>query len=336
MPKIVRFHRTGDADVLQLDELPVPSAAGHDVVIDVHAFGLNRAEIMFRRGLYPQYAPELPSTLGYEASGIVRAIGPQVTSVKVGDRVSTVPSFKMGYYWTYGEVARVPEHAVMPLPTNLSWAEGAAIWMPYMTVWGAFVEYGKLARGETVVIRAASSSVGVAAMQMARQLGAITIAVTRDDSKRAFIAGFSPDHIVTSKGGHMAAQILALTDGRGADFVFDPVAGPELVQLAEATRYHGRIFVYGRLGGEPSLFPVALSLAKGLTVRGYSLFEVINFPDLFACGKAAVAAGVAAGIYRPAVDRVFALEEIVAAHQHMEANGQQGKIVVAVPQKSGS
>lgn len=135
MPRIVRFHATGDAGVLRLDELPMPVAAGDDVVIEVRAFGLNRAETMFRRGLYPQYEPVLPCALGYEASGIVVAVGPAVTSVKVGARVSTIPSFKMGYYWSYGEVARVPEHAVAALPERLSWHEGAAIWMPYMTAW---------------------------------------------------------------------------------------------------------------------------------------------------------------------------------------------------------
>jgi len=269
MPRIVRFHSTGDAAVLQLDDMPVPDAGPRDVVIDVHAFGLNRAEIMFRRGLYPQYAPVLPSTLGYEASGIVREVGREVIAFKAGDRVATVPSFKMGEYWTYGEVARVPEHAVMALPDALSWAEGAAIWMPYMTVWGAFVEYGKLARGETLVVRAASSSVGVAAMQMGRELGATVIAVTRDESKRDFIARFAPDHIVCAQGAAMADAVLELTHDRGADFVFDPVAGPELAELARATCYHGRLFVYGRLSGEPAPFPVALGLAKGLTVRGY-------------------------------------------------------------------
>lgn len=330
MPRVVRFHRTGAAEVLQLDDIAVPEASGDDVVIDVRAFGLNRAEIMFRRGLYPQYAPVLPSTLGYEASGTVLAVGPTVKQFKIGDRVSTVPSFKMGYYWSYGEVARVPEHAVMPLPEHLSWEQGASVWMPYMTVWGAFVQYGKLAAGETIVIRAASSSVGVAAMQMARELGATVIAVTRDDSKREFISRQGPDHILTSEHGDMADQILALTGGLGADMVFDPVAGPELMELGRATRYHGRIFVYGRLSSEPALFPVEMGLAKGLTVRGYSLFEVINFPEIFARGKAAVAAGLESGRYRPEIDRVFKLDDVVAAHRHMESNVQQGKIVVRV------
>ena len=111
--------------------------------------------------------------------------------------------------------------------------------------------------------------------------------------------------------------------------VFDPVAGPELIDLAKATRYHGRIFVYGRLGGEPSLFFAALRLAKGFTLRGYSLFGVINFPAIFERGKAA-ASGAAAGICRPETDRVFKFEQVVDAHRHMGSNTQQGKIVVEV------
>ena len=328
MPRVVRFHTTGDAEVLQLDELPLPEARAKEIVIEVRAFGLNRAEIMFRRGLYPQYAPKLPSTLGYEASGTVLAVGEGVSRCKVGDRVSTIPSFKMGDYWSYGEVARVPEHAVAALPESLSWAEGAAIWMPYLTVWGAFVEYGKLKAGETVVIRAASSSVGVAALQMANMLGARTIAVTRDESKSAFIAAQNPAHIVTSSGGNMAERILEITHGDGADMVFDPVAGPELEALGAATRYQGRIFVYGRLSPEPAIFPVALGLAKGLTYRGYSLFEVINFPEVFERGVAAVTAGIERGDYQPVLDRIFKLDDVVAAHRHMESNRQMGKIVV--------
>ena len=118
MPKVVRFHKTGDADVLQLDDLPRPQPGAGEVVIDVAAFSLNRAEIMFREGNYPQYEPEFPSAIGYEASGVVSAVGDGVTSVAVGDKVSTVPSFKMGPYWTYGEVALVPEHASARVPQH--------------------------------------------------------------------------------------------------------------------------------------------------------------------------------------------------------------------------
>ncbi len=330
MPRVVRFHTVGAADVLQIDELPVPEATNDEVVIDVRAFGLNRAEIMFRRGEYPQYAPDLPSTLGYEASGTVRALGPGVTGLQVGDAVSTIPSFKMGRYWTYGEVARVPAHAVARFPARLSWVEATAIWMPYITAYGGLIEYGKLKAGEHVVIRAASSSVGIAAIQIARHIGAIPIAVTRDTSKLPFLQTQGPAHILTSDEGTLTSAIMAVTQGHGADMIFDPVSGPEVETLCRALAYQGRLFIYGRLNGAPTHFPVGLGLAKGITLRGFSLFEIVNFPDRFARVKAAVYAGLESGIYQPVIAEIFQLDDIVAAHRYMESNIQQGKIVIAV------
>jgi NADPH:quinone reductase-like Zn-dependent oxidoreductase len=236
----------------------------------------------------------------------------------------------MGRHWSYGEVARVPAHAVAPLPTPMSWSEGAAIWMSYLTAWGGLVGYGHLARGEHVVIRAASSSVGIAALQVANHVGAIPIAVTRTSAKRDFIEAQGAAHVIASAEEDMAERILGITGGRGAGMIFDPVAGPELPELARATAYHGRLFVYGRLSPEPTPFPVNAGLARGLTVRGYSIFEVVNFPDMFARGKAAVLAGLHQGVFRPVIDRTFALDEVAAAHRHMESNAQRGKIVVTV------
>ena len=336
MPKVVRFHEVGDADVLRVDDVPMPEAGEKEVVLAVEAFGLNRAEIMFRRGEYPQYAPELPSTLGYEAAGTVTAIGPGVTTVAVGDRVSTIPSFKMGRYFTYGEVARVPEHAAAHVPERLSAVEAAAVWMPYMTAFGGLLEYGRLERGEHVVVRAASSSVGVAAIQIARAIGAIPIAVTRGASKRAFVEAQEPAQVILSDQEPMADRILEATGGRGADMIFDPVAGPEVAELARALRYQGRLFVYGRLSTEPTPFPIGLGLAKGITIRGFSLFELVNFPEKFERVKRKVYEGLEAGLYRPAVDATtFPLARVVEAHRHMESNTQQGKIVVTVGRPEG-
>lgn len=328
MPRIVRFHQLGGADVLKLDDLPVPEAGAGEVVLRVHAFGLNRAEIMFRRGEYPQYQPVLPSAIGYEAAGEVMAVGPGVGAVAIGDRVSTIPSFKMGRYWTYGEYARVPEHALAPLAAGFSWTEGAAIWMPFMTAYGGLLEYGRLAPGDHIVIRAASSSVGLAAIQIANSVGAKAIAVTRDASKVPFIQRQGPAHVITSGDGRMAERILQITDGRGAEMVFDPIAGTEIAELCRATAYQGRVFVYGRLSAEPCIFPVGTALARGITVRGYSMFEVVNFLPVFERVKIGIIAGLASGAFRPVVGAVFGLPEIVKAHEYMESNVQQGKIVV--------
>ena len=158
MPKIVRFHEVGGPEVLKLEELPAPRPQKGEVRIRVEAIGLNRAEVMFRRGQYGEQ-PEFPSCLGYEASGTVEEVGPGETELKPGDRVSSIPSFSMRQYWTYGEVALLPRHALARYPENLSPIEGASIWMQYLTAYG-LIAFGKMREGHHVLITAAASSVG--------------------------------------------------------------------------------------------------------------------------------------------------------------------------------
>jgi NADPH:quinone reductase-like Zn-dependent oxidoreductase len=330
VPKIVRFHETGDADVLQIDDLPMPEAGAGEVVINVDAFGLNRAEIMFRRGEYPQYAPELPSTIGYEAAGTVAAVGEGVDTCRVGDLVSTIPSFKMGRYWSYGEIARVPATAVAYYPQRLSAVEAAAIWMPYVTAYGALIEYGRVTAGDTVIVTAASSSVGVAMLQIIKSIGAKAIAVTTSETKRDFVLAQQPEHLIISSQEDLAARVLEITEGKGVEFAFDPVSGPAVLDLAKAIAYQGKIFIYGRLDATPTDFPVGLGLSKGLTMRGYSLFEVVNFPAVYKRAIKHVYDRLEDGSYQPVIDSVFALENVADAHRHMASNVQMGKIVVEV------
>ena len=167
MSKIIRFHETGSADVLKIEDLPLTEPGEGEVRLKVEAIGLNRAEIMFRRGQYLE-EPKLPSRLGYEASGTIDAIGPDISDIKIGDRVSTIPSFSMGAYGVYGESAIVPASAVAHYPERLSAIEGTAIWMPYLTAFGALVEIGQLKKEDIVLITAASSSVGLAAIQITK------------------------------------------------------------------------------------------------------------------------------------------------------------------------
>ena len=142
MPKIIRFHETGGADVLKIEDLPLTEPGKGEVRLKVEAIGLNRAEVMFRQGQYLE-APNLPSRLGYEASGTIDALGPDVSDFQMGDRISTIPGFSMGTYGVYGESAIVPVSAVAHYPENLSATEGTAIWMAYLTAFGALVEIGQ-------------------------------------------------------------------------------------------------------------------------------------------------------------------------------------------------
>ena len=329
MPTIVRFHETGDADVLKLEERPPEEPAEGEVRLRVEAIGLNRAEVLFRQGLYME-TPELPSRIGYEAAGIVDALGPGVDHLKVGDRVSTIPSFSMGRYGVYGESAVVPAFAAAPYPDHLSPTEAAAIWMPYLTAYGALIAHGKLAPDQVVLITAASSSVGLAAIQIAKSVGAVSVATTRAPAKKPFLLDAGADHVIVTDEEDMAERMKAIGSGKGAHLVFDPVAGPFLEKLARAAAPGATIFEYGLLSGQPTPFPLVEALGKGLSVRGYVLFEIVREPERLAAGKHFVTAGLTSGALAPVVDRTFPLEKIADAHRYMESNRQKGKIVVTV------
>lgn len=329
MPKIVRFHQTGAADVLKLEDLPVTEPGDGEVRLKVETVGLNRAEVMFRQGQYLE-SPQFPSRIGYEAAGVIDAVGPGVRDIKVGDRVSTIPSFSMGQYGVYGESAIVPATAVAAYPDSLSPVEGTAIWMQYLTAFGALVEYGKISKGDHVVITAASSSVGLAAIQITRAAGAVAIATTRGEAKKSQLLAAGADQVIVTNQENLVERVMALTSGNGARIIFDPVAGPGLEELAEAAAAGGIIFEYGALSPEPTPFPLFPVLGKGLSIRGYTLFEIVRDPDKLGRGKQYVYDGLKSGALQPLIDKTFPLEAIVEAHRYMESNQQLGKIVVKV------
>ncbi len=329
MPKIVRFHETGGADVLKIEDLPLTQPGEGEVRLKVEAIGLNRAEVMFRQGRYLD-APELPSRLGYEAAGIVDAVGPGTSDINIGDRVSTIPSFSMGKHGVYGESATVPGYAVARYPDNLSPTEGAAIWMQYLTAFGALIEIGRLKEGDVVVITAASSSVGLAAIQITKAAGSLAIATTRGADKKQFLLDAGADNVIVTNEEDLADTVMAITAGKRANLIFDAVAGPLLATLADAAASGAMILEYGALSPAPTIFPLLAALKKGLTVRGYTLFETVADAESLARGMEYIYRGLDSGALKPVIDRTFTLDAIVDAHRYMESNQQKGKIVVTV------
>jgi NADPH:quinone reductase len=329
MPKIIRFYETGGPEVLKIEEAPLVEPGAGEVRLKVEAIGLNRAEVMFRQGQYLEN-PVLPSRLGYEAAGIVDAVGPGTSGISIGDRVSTVPSFSIGTYGVYGESAIVPAYAAARYPGKLTPVEGTAIWMQYLTAFGALIEFGHLQKGDSVLISAASSSVGLAAIQITKSVGATAIAITRGADKKPFLLDAGADHVVVTDEEDLVAGVLAITAGKGAGMAFDPVAGALLGDIAGAAAPGATIFEYGALSPAPTTFPLFAALAKGLTVRGYTLFEIVKHAERLARGKQFIYSGLETGALKPIIDRTFPLESIVEAHRYMESNQQKGKIVVEV------
>jgi len=327
--KIVRFHQTGGPEVLQLEELPLSQPGPGEVRLRVKAIGLNRAEVMFREGKY-LVNPILPSGLGYEASGTVEAIGEGVSSSWLGKTASTVPAFNMSKYGVYGEVAIVPVNALAEYPASLSYEEGTSIWMQYLTAYGALIHLCHLAKGDYVLITAASSSVGIAAIEVAKAEGAVSLAATRTSTKKAELLTLGADHVIVTDEEDIPARVREITGGKGVRIIFDPIGGKGIEALASAASSGAIIIEYGALATEPTPYPLFAALGKGITIRGYTLFEINSNPALFDAAKKYVFSHVGAGNFKPRIAKVFPLDKIVEAHRYMESNQQIGKIVVTV------
>jgi NADPH:quinone reductase-like Zn-dependent oxidoreductase len=329
MSKVVRFNQTGEPNVLEIRDEQVPSPAESEVQIHVSAIGLNRAEAMFRRGQYLE-APEFPARIGYEAAGTITAVGNGVTGFKVGDAVSTVPNFSMNHYGVYGELVNVAASAVAFHPPGLDWEHAAAIWMQYLTAYGALIDIADMQPDEFVLIPAASSSVGLAAIQLCNLIGAVPIALTRTSSKKQDLLTHGAQHVVVSEEEDVIAAVENITKGQGARIVFDPVGGPMLNTLAEVTAQQGIIFQYGALSPEPTPFPLFSVLGKGLTIRGYTLFEFTTDPDALSRAKKVIYDWLEGGHLSPVIAHTFPLDDIVEAHRFLESNTQLGKIIVTI------
>ena len=330
MPKIVRFHQLGGPENLRIEDLPSQKPGKGEVRLLVQAVGLNRAESMFYHGQYLEQ-PQFPSRLGYEAAGTVEEVGEGVDRNWIGKAVASVPAFSMTRYGALGEEAVVPAHALGEYPPNLSTVEASAIWMQYLTAYGALVDIGKVQAGDFVSIPAASSSVGLAAIQIVRDAGAVAIAVTRTSAKRQELQALGAHHVIVSQEEDYVKRVQEITDGKGARLTFDPVAGPEVEKLAAAASPGGIIFEYGLLSGQPTPFPLVQALSKGLSVRGYIVWEINFDPARLGKAKKHIYDRLANGRFKPKVAKTFPFEQAVEAYRYLESNQQVGKVVITVP-----
>lgn len=329
MPRVVRFYQLGGPEVLKIEEQAAKQPGKGEARLRVHAAGLNRAEVMFIRGQYLEQ-PKLPAGLGYEAAGVVEAVGPDVDKNWVGKAVATIPAFSMNEYPMLGEEVIAPVAALGEYPATLSPSEGAAVWMQYLTAYGALIAIAHLAKGDFVVIPAASSSVGIAAAEIAKAEGAVSIATTRKSSKKAELLSLGADHVIATEEEDFVARVKAITGGKGARVIFDPVAGPFLEKLAEATAPGGIIFQYGGLSMQPTPFPLLAAIGKGLSIRGYMLMEITSNPEKLAAAKQYVYDRLVDGRFRPKIAKTFPFAQTVEAYKYLESNAQVGKVVITV------
>lgn len=327
MAKVVQFEQYGNPEVLTIVHRDRSEPGRDEVEVNVKAIGLNRAEAMFRSGNYLENA-DFPSSLGYEASGIITRLGKEVQDLKVGDHVSLVPPESISKWGTYREYATLPASNLVINPDGFSHVEAASIWMQYLTACGGLVKYGHVGVKQYVLITAASSSVGIAAIQLVRYLGAIPIAVTRTLAKSDALKKVGAEAVISLDQGSLGTQLKALGLDGAIDLVFDAVGGRQLNELCQVLKYEGKIVLYGALSQEPAEFSMLVALQKCIELKAFVLHELIADADQLDTAKARLLEALENKELIPVIDKVFDFDDVVAAHRYMEAGSQFGKIVL--------
>ena len=329
MSRVVEFAKAGGPEVLTFKNVDVPQAGPGQVRIRVKAIGINRAESMWRHNQYIEPV-KFPARLGYEAVGTVDSVGRDVTTIAVDDEVNVIPSFSMNQYGMYGEVVLAPIHAVVRQPKGLSSVEAASIWMMFITAYGALIGDAKITSEDAVVIPGASSSVGLAAIQITNSVGAKSIALTRTSAKRKHLTDAGAKYVIATEEEDLVKAINEITGGQGARVVFDPVGGPTVLKLIETMSFQGVLYLYGALSDQVTTVPPLDLIAKILTIKGYNIWTTSGDAQRRKAAVDFVLAGLEKGTLKPVIDRVFPFDQIVEAHRYLEASGQFGKIVVTI------
>jgi len=329
MSRAIIFAKAGGPEVLEFVDVQTPAPGPTEVRIKVKAIGVNRAEAMWRVDDYIEPV-KFPAGLGYEAAGIVDALGKDVTGFAPGDEVNVIPSFSMNDYATYGEFILAPAYAVVRQPKSLSFTEGASVWMMFVTAHGALIEDAKVTKGDFVLIPAASSSVGLAAIQIAKYAGATPIALTRTSAKKQPLLDAGAAHVVATEEVDLVEEVIRITDGKGARVAFDPVGGPNFPKLIAALAFQGIVYIYGALAEGVTPLPVLMMIAKMPVIKAHNIWLTSGDEARRKAAVEYVLKGLESGALKPVIDRVFAFNEMQAAHRYLEKSGQFGKIVVTV------
>jgi NADPH:quinone reductase-like Zn-dependent oxidoreductase len=329
--------RNGGVEVLQVQEAADPTPARAEVVVEVKAAGLNFADILARQGLYPD-GPKKPCVMGYEVAGVVEAVGDEVDDALLGKAVVAMTRFR-----GQAEKVAVAATQLFEKPDSLSFEEAAAIPVNYLTAYALLHVMGSLHAGESVLIHNAGGGVGLAAIDIARKIGAITYG-TASPGKHEFLRERGLDHPIDYRNQDWLPILKQLTNGRGVDLVIDPIGGAHWKKSYAALRHTGRLGMFGvstasanGLRGKFKLVKAALQmprfhplglLNKNRGVFGLNLGHMWHEPEKVSVWMKAILDGIGGGWIRPHVDRSFTFAQTGDAHSYMEARKNIGKVVL--------
>ncbi len=264
--RVIRFDHAGNARVLKVIQETPRQPEVDEVLVRVKASGVNRAETIYREDQYI-YPAQFPSRIGMEGVGIVESIGAEVKNFSVGDRVAILSSVHQPFEGTHGDHVTVKATNLIKATQRLSDVEEAATWNSYLTAYGALIHVAGLQQGQTLLITAAASSVGLAAIALAKNVGAQVVATTRKPDKQQALKDAGANSVVVTGSESVAERVLAATNQVGADVIFDPIAGAMAQEFMKALRTGGHYIAYGVFGGMNTDIPMFTAFEKLLTFR---------------------------------------------------------------------
>ena len=320
--KAVVIDEFGGPDVLRYRDVPDPSLSPALVLVEVRAVGVNRGDLQQRAGEAGDEQLPLPLIVGWEVAGVVKAVGDLVQNVRQGDRVvAIIPS------GGYAELAAPIAQAIVPIPQSLSFEEAAGIPVVFMTAWFALVKKAALRAGETALVQAAGSGVGVAGVQIAKHVGARVIATAGSDEKLARARELGADEAINYRTTDFAEAVTAMTGGRGVDVVLESVGGRTLVRSIELLASGGRLVSVGNSSHEPVSIDAALLVERDVSLSGLYLgSELLKSGAIGEFQKVVELCG--RGELKVIVDRVLPLADAAAAHGILADRANFGKVIL--------
>jgi len=323
--KAVVCHRLGPPDVLSIEDVPPPPLGPGQARVRVHAAGVNFPDVLMVAGGY-QHKPALPFIVGLEAAGEVVEVGKEVTDARPGDRV--MARARPG---AFAEQMVVDAGTLAPTPARFDHVQAAAFMVAYGTAWHCLIDRGRLQPGETALIHGAAGGVGLAAVEVAKRHGASVIATAGSADKLAVVRHYGADHVINYRDEDFRAAVLDLTDGRGADVIYDPVGGDVFDQSLRCINWRGRIVIVGFAAGRIPQIPANYPLLKGCEIIGARAGEFRRRePEAGKAMERELLRLAADGQLNPHVSHVLPLDRAVEALELVRQRQVIGKAVLTV------
>jgi NADPH:quinone reductase-like Zn-dependent oxidoreductase len=335
---MIRFHKFGDADVLQYEELPTPTPGPGEVLVRVQAVGLSWSDVLWRQNLAAEQA-RLPAGMGSELAGTIEALGEGIDDLELGTPVASFPASTANRYPTWGDLVLMPRYALTRYPEQLSPLQASVHYTALLFAYFALVDLSKLQPGQHVLITEASHCLAPQTVQLAKALGANVIASTSQAGNREFLRELGADKVVVTEEQDLVLEVERYTDGKGVEVILDQCAGQQMKLLGDVAAQRGKLIMCGVNGGNDTAFPACAAFKKHMQFFRHCVLDFTGLPELgIEPNQEAVQRALqhinqltADHLLTPVIDKVFTFDDFIAAHRYMETCPNRGRVALVLP-----